>query len=120
MNNDMNKGTSLKVIHIGNSKQLMLDAGICEKSECIRMVMNSPKRAGEAVIMPSRQEKEMGFAIGSYSSLLHENGKFRLWYFAQSPDKSFRRLCYAESEDGSSFTPPRTDWSGKNAPNLRR
>ena len=95
------------VLDIGNATQLLLDRRLCSESEGIRLVMNRPVRTGEVLLEPTELEKTNRLCYDYCCSVLQENGVTRLWYYANNQDeKSRRRLCYAESDDGVVFRRP--------------
>lgn len=100
-----------RAIEIGSRKQLFIDHKFIESSEGVELIMNPPQRTGEMLVLPDAPwEKELG--IGSYSSVIQENGKIRLWYnirgLKAEPRKNpdFMAVAYAESSDGIHFQKP--------------
>ena len=65
-------------VDIGSSKRLMWNASLFESSRGIRFEMHRPHRTGERCLIADKPWES--WQIGGMSSLLHENGKFRLWY----------------------------------------
>jgi len=104
-------GPEPKAELIGNVKQLLLDETLIESMDGVRIVLARPSCTREALIRPDEPwEIAQGAYVGSYSSVLHDGGRIRVWYFAATQeDKTQRRVCYAESEDGVHFTKPRLD-----------
>lgn len=98
-------------LDIENRKQLFFDSKFIESSDGVTHTVNPPSRTGEILIQPD-QKWEQGLYIGSYSSVLKENGKIRVWYNVaetehkpnENPD--FMAVAYAESTDGIHFTKP--------------
>lgn len=99
------------VMDIGSRKQLFIDYMFIESAEGVRLNMNPPYRTGEILIKPDAPW-ESGMTIGSYSSVIRENGKIRVWYSVlgkehephQNPE--FMGVAYAESADGIHFEKP--------------
>ncbi len=99
-------------LDVGNRKQLFFDSRFIESSDGVTHTVNSPHQTGEILIQPD-QPWEKGMYLGSYSSVLKENGKIRIWYNLletehrpnENPD--FMAVAYAESTDGIHFTKPR-------------
>lgn len=114
------------IMDIGSRKQLFLDYKFIESAEGVRLVMNPPYRTGEILIKPDAPW-ESGMVIGSYSSVIQENGKVRVWYDVlgtehkpnQNPE--FMGVAYAESADGIHFEKPRlgiVEYNGSRQNNL--
>ncbi len=96
-----------EAIDIGNDKQLMLDQNLWAAREGVRLRVNRLQPDTRAVLEPSDEEQQRNLSFGYYSSVRQEEGRTRLWYFANSREDILqRRVCYAESEDGIHFTRP--------------
>lgn len=104
------------------------------KNVCL--FLSKPTVRREPVLKPSPMESNApdNLAVHFYGTVLHDNGKFRMWYYAchrgMNPDWPARKkqqvakkpgwligvkkgfevvqgpLCYAESEDGLAWTKP--------------
>ncbi|HJT79194.1 MAG TPA: hypothetical protein VJ739_18505 [Gemmataceae bacterium] len=91
--------------------------------------LSKPKVRKEPVLTPTRDKPDAPDALAAhfYGTVLHDGGKFRMWYYAchtgrnpdwspeqQAVEKYYERyskifpgpLCYAESDDGISWTKP--------------
>src|SRR5262245_56162402 len=66
-------------IDVGSRKQLFIDHKFIESAEGLSLVTNPPWRTGEVVLEPDAPW-EKGTVIGSYSTVVQENGRVRLWY----------------------------------------
>ncbi len=101
-------------IGVSSRKQLFIDHKFIESAEGVSLVMNPPQRTGE-MLVKADAPWEKNLAIGSYSTILLENGKFRLWYYVggrhREPGKNpdFIGVAYAESDDGIRFRKPILD-----------
>ena len=95
--------------HIRTETQSMLDPRLIETSQQIQITMHRPQRDGQVLLTNDQSwETRPGNLIHVYSSILYENGKFRLWYdLGDLEDRTRRVVCYAESRDGLHFTKPR-------------
>jgi hypothetical protein len=98
------------VIDVGSHKQLFIDNRFIESSRGVTLTMNSPHRDGR-VLITADQPWEKDSRVFVYSSVIHEDGKVRVWYdlvrlTGSGPYDHERRVCYAESEDGLHFTKP--------------
>jgi len=99
------------VMAIGSGKQLFIDHKFIESAEGVALRMHAPVRTGEVLIKPDA-EWEKDFYIGSYSSVMGEGGKVRMWYQVSGlkalPGKNpdFMAVAYAESKDGIHFEKP--------------
>ena len=95
--------------NVGTRRQLFVDERFIERSEGVRLRMNPPVQHPDPVLAPDRPWESFG--IGAYNTaMLEPDGRFRLWYDAcvlgGGPAEGARRLGYAESEDGLTWTKP--------------
>ncbi len=98
-------------LDVGNRKQLFFDSKFIESSSGVAHTVNAPARTGEMLVQADAPW-EGGLHVGSYSSVLKEDGKVRLWYNVlenehrphENPD--FMCVAYAESTDGIHFEKP--------------
>ncbi len=113
-------------IDIGGRKQLFIDHKFIEAAEGIRLTPHAARSTRERVLQADAPwEKDA--IIGSYDSVLEENGKIRLWYHVMAGEHPpgtnppFMGVAYAESLDGVHFTKPAlglVEWNGSRANNL--
>lgn len=96
------------VIEIGSMKQLFIDHKFMESAEGIALAVQQPMQTREKLLtMDAPWEKDAH--LGSYSTVVQEDGKIRLWYDVRAgipePRKNppFMGLAYAESVDGIHF-----------------
>ncbi|MBN8731923.1 MAG: hypothetical protein J0L64_15385 [Acidobacteria bacterium] len=98
-------------LDVSNRKQLLFDTKFIESSSGLTHTVNLPARTGEQLLRADAPwERDM--QIGSYSSILRDQGKIRLWYNirdeahepGKNPDNMF--VAYAESSDGLHFEKP--------------
>ncbi|MFN7922973.1 MAG: hypothetical protein U0Q16_22915 [Bryobacteraceae bacterium] len=98
-------------IQVGSLKQLFIDHKFIESAEGIRLTAHAPVQTHEKLVTPD-QPWERDTRIGSYSTVVDENGKVRLWYNVHAgepePGKNppFMGMAYAESRDGLHFAKP--------------
>lgn len=98
-------------LDVGNRKQLFFDSKFIESSSGVTHTVNPPSRTGD-VLLTADQPWEEGLFVGSYCSVLKEDGKIRVWYNLlekehrpnENPD--FMCVAYAESKDGIHFEKP--------------
>lgn len=109
----------------GTWKQLFVDDRDIERRPGTSLVMNPPYQDHVPVFEPETQWENL--RIHPYSTILKEDGRYRLWYAANEwiappgmklPDSgraddagilwkhSVSRLCYAESDDGVNWHRP--------------
>ena len=96
---------------VGSRKQLFIDHKFIESAEGIHLSRNPPYQVHERLLVADQPWERDGY-VGSYSTVIQEGGKIRLWYNvlageappAQNPP--FMGLAYAESTDGIHFTKP--------------
>jgi len=77
------------------------------------LYLSKPKVWPKPVLTPSREDRDAPdfLAAAFYGTVLFDEGRFRMWYYALSFGKSPGELtqgpmCYAESEDGIRWTKP--------------
>lgn len=96
-------------IEIGSQKQLFIDTKFIESSEGITLNAQPPYQTREK-LLTADAPWETGTKLGSYSTVVQEHGKIRLWYNVTAgtpePGKNppFMGVAYAESTDGIHFT----------------
>ncbi|MEO7649210.1 MAG: hypothetical protein ABIZ80_01990 [Bryobacteraceae bacterium] len=102
---------AIPTIDIGSRKQLFIDHKFIESAEGVSLAMNPPWQNGEVLIAPDASwEKDT--VIGSYGTVVAENGKIRIWYPVLGKDHlphknpDYMGLAYAESDDGIHFRKP--------------
>ena len=78
--------------------------------------LSRPKVRKEPVLTPSRDNPKAPdyLATHFYGTVLHDEGKFRMWYYSLSHERDPSDLwqgpvCYAESEDGIDWFKPNLD-----------
>lgn len=91
---------------IGSAKRLTWDDSLFSSSKGIRFEMHQPHRTGEKNLIADRPYES--WQMGGMSSLLHEEGKFRLWYGVSHGIRNGEEyaVAYAESDDGIHWTKP--------------
>jgi len=118
-----NPGSALDV---GSRKQLFIDHKFIELTEGVALAMNSPVRTGQMIITADAPW-EKNLRVGSYSTVIAEDGLIRVWYFVlekKGPPRGnpdFMALAYAESRDGIHFTKPilnLVEYEGSKANNI--
>lgn len=92
---------------VGGDPILFADPRMIQKAEGVRTKLHPPRKTGERLLV---SEKPWEDATLNWFSVLHQAGKFRMWYecydrdgWPTADDTSF---CYAESEDGISWVKP--------------
>lgn len=95
-------------IEIGSMKQLFIDHKFIESAEGITLTVQQPMQTREK-LLTTDAPWEKDAHLGSYSTVVQEDGKIRLWYDVRAgvpePRKNppFMGLAYAESVDGIHF-----------------
>ncbi len=108
-----------QVLDIGSRKQLFIDHKLLEMSEGITLTANPPYQTREKLVTINAPW-EHDARIGSYSTVVQENGRIRLWYeiLAGEPppgqNPPFMGMAYAESLDGIHFGKPVLDLVERN------
>jgi len=108
-------------LHVGSAKRLVWDNCLLDKAEGIRFEMHRPQRTGERNLVGEHPWES--WQIGGMSSLLQENGKFRLWYGVSHGIRHGEEyaIAYAESHDGIQWTKPElglVEYAGSKENNL--
>lgn len=94
---------------IGSRKQLLFDDRFVADARGVTRTMHSAMQHPAPVLIADRPWEARG--IGGYNTVLREpDGRFRMWYAAQTlgglPQEGAGRLCYAESKDGIHWEKP--------------
>jgi hypothetical protein len=104
---------------IVRSKQLFIDDYIIGELKGAEKVLNQPtKHPGNPLIVPDKPwEGGLGFSSVLYDA---EEGFFKMWYGANSPEKGKNQgLCYATSPDGIAWRKPlTTSWNATEHHNI--
>jgi hypothetical protein len=108
-------------VQVGSAKRLLWDESLLDKAEGIRFEQHRPHRTGERNLVGDRPWES--WQIGGMSSLLHDKGKFRLWYGVSHGIRHGEEyaIAYAESDDGIHWTKPDlglVDYEGSRQNNL--
>lgn len=83
--------------------------------ENLKLTMEHPRKyPGNPVLKPGPYDSVDGYGVILYGSILHIDGKFRMWYIAwPQPDTrypgdadGYRPVAYAESSDGIHWVKP--------------
>ena len=82
-----------------------------QRSVCL--YLSKPEVRKDPVLIPSRDNPDAPdyMATHFYGTVLFDQGKFRMWYYAVHPKPGLKDLiegpiCYAESPDGLRWTKP--------------
>ncbi|MFN7937871.1 MAG: hypothetical protein U0R19_31365 [Bryobacteraceae bacterium] len=106
-----------KPIDVGLRKQLFFDRRFITGAKGIAFTMHPPRKAGPILLPDMPWEKQH---IGSYISVLEDEGMYKLWYMSFA-GKGGGRLCYATSKDGIEWQRPklgRVDFNGSRDNNI--
>jgi hypothetical protein len=90
------------------------DQGLRDR-EGLTLTLSKPTVRKEPVLMPERGNPSApdSMAAHFYGTVLHDKGKFRMWYYAVSLEMGAEEnlkqgpVCYAESDDGIKWTKPK-------------
>ncbi|MFN9372014.1 MAG: hypothetical protein ACK6D3_09060 [Planctomycetaceae bacterium] len=88
------------------AKHLTWNRRLFERVDGVTFEMQRPHITGERLLTGDRPWES--WQLGGMSSLLHENGKFRLWYGVSHGIRNGEEyaVAYAESDDGLHWTKP--------------
>lgn len=95
-------------IDVANQKQLFIDHKYIESAEGVSLVVQQPIQTFEKLVTTDA-DWETDATLGSYSTVVQEGNKIRLWYDIRAgipePRKNppFMGVAYAESTDGIHF-----------------
>ena len=94
-------------IVVGRNPVLFADPRMILSAEEVRTRLHPPRKTGERLLISDKPWED---ATLNWFSVLHQDGKFRMWYecydrdgWPTADDTSF---CYAESEDGIRWGKP--------------
>ncbi|MFO1000493.1 MAG: hypothetical protein U0936_09145 [Planctomycetaceae bacterium] len=94
-------------IIVGRDPVLFADPRMILSAEGVRTRLHPPRKTGERLLISDKPWED---ATLNWFSVLHQDGKFRMWYecydregWPTADDTSF---CYAESEDGIRWVKP--------------
>ena len=101
-----------RALPVGSQKQLFIDYKFIESAEGIELKVQEPYQTGEKLIVAD-QSWEQDAVLGSYSTVIKEGERIRLWYDiragappADQKNPRFMGIAYAESDDGIHFNKP--------------
>ena len=85
-------------VKVGLRKQLLVDDYVIAGKSNVTRELGKVKKEnkGQPVMRPNKNE--YGLYFGVYSTVLHDEGKFKMWYLATN--KPEYDIGYAESKDG--------------------
>lgn len=97
----------MSILIVDSRKQLFIDDRFIQSSQGVVLSVNEARKYQEPVLIADRPWESM--CIGGYSTVMEENGLYRLWYEAYASD--YRedydaKLCYAFSYDGIHWEKP--------------
>lgn len=100
-----------QAIDVGDRKQLFIDYKFIESAEGIHLTAHQARSTRERILVPDAPW-EAETSLGSYSTVIDEGGKIRMWYhvmagaYQPGTNPPFLGVAYAESEDGIRFSKP--------------
>ena len=104
---DAGDPSSLTPLVVGGDPILFADPRMILSAEGVRTRLHPPRKTGERLLISDKPWED---ATLNWFSVLHQDGKFRMWYecydrdgWPTADDTSF---CYAESEDGIRWVKP--------------
>ncbi|MFN0195538.1 MAG: hypothetical protein ACKVT0_02250 [Planctomycetaceae bacterium] len=91
---------------IGSKKRLTWDESLFSQMPGVDFEMHQPHRTGEKNIIADKPWES--WQMGGMSSMLHDEGKFRLWYGVSHGVRHGEEyaVAYAESDDGIHWIKP--------------
>ncbi|MBA7533598.1 hypothetical protein ES705_25839 [subsurface metagenome] len=95
-------------MNIGSRLELFIDTFLIEKQYNVRCILNEPKDKGIVLFF----DKPWEGPFCGYATIIKDNTKYRLYYRglpeAGKDGSVIETTCYAESDDGISWTKPNT------------
>jgi len=91
--------TRKHVLNVGSRKHLLFDDALTEEKEGFVLTMNPAVRDEGPVLLPDEPWERGGIQGGSSTSVMEDNGLYKLWYAAAAPEecvKPRKRLSPAE------------------------
>jgi len=92
---------------------LAIDDQSLQQRENLVLTLNKPEIRQAPVLTPESENPNApdSMATHFYGTVLHDQGKYRMWYYALSlraepDDFKMGPICYAESDDGLHWTKP--------------
>ncbi|MCA9427768.1 MAG: hypothetical protein KC994_22000, partial [Candidatus Omnitrophica bacterium] len=92
---------------------LAIDDHLLRDRENLALTLHSPEVREEPVLTPERNDPDAPDSMAShfYGTVLYDQGKYRMWYYAVSlraepDDLKQGPVCYAESLDGIEWVKP--------------
>lgn len=119
---DADDPSSSTSIVVGDDPILFADPRMILRAEGVQTRLHPPLKTGERLLVSDKPWED---ATLNWFSILHQDGKFRMWYecydregWPTADDTSF---CYAESEDGIHWIKPNLglfEYKGSTANNI--
>src|SRR5262249_8602205 len=75
---------------------------ISEAPRGVRLSVQMPERSSPVLVADQSWEWE----VGAYGNVLHEDGRYRVWYGVRGKEGQPGSLCYAESANGFQWQKP--------------
>ncbi len=91
-----------QTIDVGNTKQLLIDGYFLADTSNVTFTVNPPECLGPVLLPDSPWES---WTL-SYFNVLEDAGICKMWYGAWEAPSRTRRICYATSADGITWTKP--------------
>ncbi len=94
-----------QTINIAANRQLFIDGRFIQNSKNIIIKIHKPQKTGEAYF---RIEGSSHRRIGGYSSVMYEDGEYKMWYVENQYRLDGIYICvkYARSDDGITWDVP--------------
>lgn len=91
-----------EIVNIGNRRQLFIDDYIIERLDNISRRLNEGEKYPDPVVLNDNVWERN---VNIYGSVIEDEGKLKMWYRSNADFGSIF-ICYAESEDGITWTKP--------------
>jgi hypothetical protein len=92
---------------------LAIDDALLPLRSQLHRSLSRPQVRTAPVLMPRRDRSDLPDHLGThfYGTVLHDGGRYRMWYYpvalgSAAGDLTQGPMCYAESEDGITWTRP--------------
>ena len=95
-------------LKIGKRKQLFVDDYIVAETSNVARRLGTVTKEAQPLMVPNEREYPLYFGV--YSTVLRDDGKFKMWYLATN--RPNYDIGYAESEDGIQWKRPNVGKDG--------
>jgi hypothetical protein len=89
-------------INIGSNRELFVDDYLIDKIDNLIFYLHNPIEKGKVISF----DKPWEGSFTAYTTVLNDNGLYRLYYRGEIASRNIETTCYAESQDGITWSKP--------------